>query len=130
MAEVKQALQEIKAAGAFGWGLHKVISGVSFLFLFLLLSLNLLFLAAGWPLLLLLLILVVIAFSGITVVGLIWLIHWLVVLGVTACSSIIAGLSWLVHQLLRLRASRRLARQQPQKLEEPLAQKVHNRLRP
>jgi serine/threonine protein kinase len=54
-----------------------------------------------------------------------------VILGVIGCSGIIAGLVWLIRLLLHLRASRRLARQQqPQKLEEPLVQKVHNRPRP
>ena len=60
MAEVKQALQQIKAqqpvqkikaAGAFLWGLRKEISGFSFLCLLLLLFFNLLFIAEGWPLL-------------------------------------------------------------------------------
>jgi len=55
----------------------------------------------------------------------------LVTLVVIGCSGIIAGLVWLIRWLLHLRASRRLARQQqPQKLEEPLVQKVHNRPRP
>ncbi len=55
----------------------------------------------------------------------------LVTLGVIGCSSIIAGLIWLIRWLLHLRASEHQARQQqPQKLEEPLAQKVHNRPRP
>ncbi len=55
----------------------------------------------------------------------------LVLLGVIACSGIIAGLVWLIRWLLHLRASQHQARQQqPQKLEEPLVQKVHNRPRP
>jgi len=72
MAEVKQALQEIKAqrpvqkikaAGAFLWGLRKEISGFSFLSLLLLLFFNLLFLAEGWPLLWLLSLLLVAALA-------------------------------------------------------------------
>ena len=55
----------------------------------------------------------------------------LVALGVIACGGIIAGLVWLIRWLLHQRASRRLAwQQQPQKLEHPLAQQVHNRPRP
>ncbi len=55
----------------------------------------------------------------------------LVTFVVIGCGGIIAGLVWLIRWLLRLRASRRQARQQqPQKLEEPLVQKVHNRPRP
>ena len=53
-----------------------------------------------------------------------------VILGVIGCSGIIAGLVWLIRLLLHLRASQHQARQQPQKLEEPLVQKVHNRPRP
>jgi tRNA A-37 threonylcarbamoyl transferase component Bud32 len=55
----------------------------------------------------------------------------LVTLGVIACSGIIAGLVWLIRWLSHLRASQDQARQQPpQKLEEPLVQKVHNHPRP
>jgi hypothetical protein len=52
-------------------------------------------------------------------------------LGIITCSGIIAGLVWLIRWLLHLRASQHQARQQqPQKLEEPLVQRVHNRPRP
>ena len=55
----------------------------------------------------------------------------LVIFGVIGCGGIIAGLVWLIRWLLHLRASQHQARQQqPQKLEEPLVQKVHNRPRP
>jgi hypothetical protein len=55
----------------------------------------------------------------------------LVILGVIACGGIIAGLVWLIRWLLHLRAPQHQARQQqPQKLEESLVQKVHNRPRP
>ena len=55
----------------------------------------------------------------------------LVTFGVIGCGGIIAGLVWLIRWLLHLRASQHQARQQqPQKLEEPLVQKVHNRPRP
>src|SRR5258708_4664302 len=51
----------------------------------------------------------------------------LVIVGVIACGGIVAGLVWLIRWLLHLRASQHQARkQQPQKLEEPLVQKVHN----
>ena len=52
----------------------------------------------------------------------------LVIVGVIACGGIVAGLVWLIRWLLHLRASQHQARQQqPQKLEEPLVKKVHNR---
>ena len=55
----------------------------------------------------------------------------LIIVGVIGCGGIIAGLVWLIRWLLHLRASQHQARQQqPQKLEEPLVQKVHNRPRP
>jgi len=55
----------------------------------------------------------------------------LVIFGVIGGGGIIAGLIWLIRWLLGLRASQHQARQQqPQKLEEPLVQKVHNRPRP
>jgi tRNA A-37 threonylcarbamoyl transferase component Bud32 len=56
----------------------------------------------------------------------------LILLGVYAGGGLIAGLIWLIYQMRisRRQAVQRKRQQQPQKLEEPLVQKVHNRARP
>jgi len=53
----------------------------------------------------------------------------LITLGVYAGGGLIAGLIWLIYQMRisRRQAVQRKRQQQPQKLEEPLVQKVHNR---
>jgi hypothetical protein len=53
----------------------------------------------------------------------------LILLGVYAGGGLIAGLIWLISQrrISRRQAVQRKRQQQPQKLEEPLVQKVHNR---
>lgn len=48
----------------------------------------------------------------------------LVTFVVIGCGGIIAGLVWLIRWLSHLRASQRQT-QPPQKLEQPLVQKVH-----
>jgi hypothetical protein len=53
----------------------------------------------------------------------------LILLGVYAGGGLIAGLIWLISQMRisRRQAVQRKRQQPPQKLEEPLVQKVHNR---
>ena len=53
----------------------------------------------------------------------------LILLGVYAGGGLIAGLIWLIYQMRisRRQAVQRKRQQQPQKLEEPLVQKVHHR---